>query len=122
MADRVIKILEQAKLILRGVKPRGRAVVANQDENETLSYTVNWAGWLGADTIASVTNQTTGVSISGASNTTTSATFKLNSNRSGWVEHRITTAAGNTKELLILLEIDGFPVADDYGVTWRVYP
>ena len=122
MADRFVKVLEQGKLVHRGVKPRGRAIVANQDENETLSYTINWAGWLGTDTIASVTNQSTGVTVSGASNTTTQATFKLTSNRSGWVEHRITTAGGLTKELLILLEIDGFPVSDDYGVTWRVYP
>ena len=122
MTDRYVKVLEQGKLIHRGVKPRGRAVVANQDENETLPYTINWAGWLGTDTISSVTNQTTGVSISGASNTTTTATFKLSSNRSGWVEHRITTAAGNTKELLILLEIDGFPVADDYGFKFQFAP
>jgi hypothetical protein len=120
MTDRFIKVLEQAKLVLRGVKPRGRAVVANQDENETLTYTVNWSAWLGSDTIASVSNVATGLTISGASNTTTTATFKLSGSRSGWLEHRITTAAGLTKELLVLLEIDGYPIRDDYGLSWQV--
>ena len=120
MADRYIRIMEQGKLILRGVKPRGRAVVANQDENETLAYTVNWSDWLGGDTIASVTNTVSGLTVSAASNTTTTATFKLSGNRSGWLEHRITTTTGaNTKELLILLEIDGYPIRDDYGLAWQ---
>lgn len=119
MADRIIKVLEQGKSILRGVKPRGNAIVANQDENETLDYTVNWSGWLGTDTIASVSNVTTGISLSGASNTTTTATFKLSGSISGWLEHRITTAGGRTKELLILLEVNGFPITDDYGLRIR---
>lgn len=120
MTDRYVKVLEQGKLIRRGVKARGRAVVANQDSNETLSYSVDWSGWLGSDTIASVTNTTTGITVSGASNTTTTAAFTLTSTRSGWLEHRITTAAGNIKELIVYLEVDGHPVADDYGVSWQV--
>jgi hypothetical protein len=120
MTDRIIRILEQGKLILRGCKPRGRAIVANQDSNETLAYTVNWSAWLGTDTIASVTNESTCLTLSGASNTTTTATFKLSGSRSGWLEHRITTAGGLTKELLVLLEIDGYPIRDDYGLSWQV--
>lgn len=122
MTDRYIKVLQQGKSVLRGLKPRGNAVVAAQDRNESLNYTVNWATWLGADTIASVENYATGLTLSGASNTTTTATFKLSGSRSGWLEHRITTAAGNTKELLVLLEIDGFPVADDYGFRFQFAP
>lgn len=122
MTDRLIRVLQQGKLILRGCKPRGRSVVANQDSNETLSYTVNWSSWLGTDTIASVSNVATGLTLSGASNTTTTATFKLSGSRSGWLEHRITTAAGNTKELLVLLEIDGFPVANDYSFRFQFAP
>lgn len=119
MTDRLIKVLEQGKTILRGLKPRGNAVVAAQDENETLDYTVNWSGWLGSDTISSVTNTSTGLTVSSASNTTTAATFKLSGSISGWLEHRITTAAGRTKELLILLEVGGFPITDDYGLRIR---
>jgi hypothetical protein len=120
MTDRYIKVLEQAKTVLRGLKPRGNAIVALQDENETLDYSVNWATWLGTDTIASVTNTVTGLTISNASNTTTTATFRLSGSISGWLEHRITTAGGRTKELLILLEVSGFPITDDYGLRIRV--
>jgi hypothetical protein len=120
MTDRYIKVLEQGKTILRGLKPRGNAVVALQDENETLDYSVNWSGWLGSDTIASVSNTTTSLTLSGASNTTTTAAFTLSGSTSGWLEHRITTAAGRTKELLILLEVSGFPISDDYGLRIRV--
>lgn len=119
MADRIIKVLEQGKSILRGVKPRGNAIVANQDENEALDYTVNWSGWLGTDTIASVQNVTSGLTLSNASNTTTAATFKLSGVMSGWLEHGITTTGGRTKELLVLLEISGYPIREDYGLRIR---
>ena len=120
MTDRTVMILEQGKLICRGVKPRGKNISVNQDSNETLSYTFDWSGWLGSDTIASVTNETTGVEISGASNTTTTATFKLSASRTGWVEHRITTAGGLIKEITVAVEIDGYPLNDDYGQSWQV--
>jgi hypothetical protein len=120
MTDRYIKVLQQGKMIRRGVKPRGGSIVANQDSNETLNYTVNWSGWLGSDTIASVINDETGITVSAASNTATTTTFTLSSTRSGWLEHRITTTAGRVKELMILLEIDGFPISEDYGVSWQV--
>lgn len=120
MTDRFVRILAQGKMIRRGVKPRGKAIVACQDSNETLPYTINWSGWLGTDTIASVTNTATGITVSGASNTTTTATFSLSGTRSGWLEHRITTAAGSVKELLVLLEVDGFPIDQDYGASWQV--
>lgn len=120
MTDRTVKILQQGKLICRGVKPRGKNICINQDSNETLSYTINWSGWLGTDTIASVENETTGVEITNASNTTTTATFSLSASRTGWVEHRITTAGGLIKEITLAVEIDGYPLNEDYGQTWQV--
>jgi hypothetical protein len=122
MTDRYIKVLQQSKTILRGLKPRGSAIVAQQDSDETLNYSVNWATWLGSDTIASVTNETTGITLSAASNTTTTSAFTISGQSSGWLEHRITTTAGKVKELLILVEVGGFPVADDYGRSWQVWP
>jgi hypothetical protein len=120
VADRIIKVLEQEKLILRGLKQRGRAAVIAIDDNDTLDLTINWSTWLGSDTIDSVINTVTRASLSGASNTTTTATFKIGSTSSGWVEHRITTAGGLTKELLILVEVSGTPLLDDYGLAFRL--
>jgi hypothetical protein len=119
MTDRLIKVLEQDKQVLRGLKPRGRAAVLSIDDNETLSLAIDWTEWLGTDTIDSVTNQATGVTVSGATNTTTAAALTVSALRSGWIEHRITTDAGLVKEKLILVEVGGFPVLDDYGVSWR---
>jgi hypothetical protein len=120
MTDRTAKILEQDKMVLRGLKARGKHIVMSLDDDETLDITLDWTPWLGTDTIASVSNTASGITVSGASNTTVSATFKVASTYSGWVEHRITTAAGLIKEKLILVEVNGFPLRDDYGVGWRV--
>lgn len=120
MTDRLIKVLEQDKLILRGLKARGRAAVIAIDDNDLVDLTINWSTWLGSDTISSVSNTVTRASLSGASNTTTTATFKISSTSSGWVEHRITTAGGLTKELLILVEVSGTPILDDYGLAFRL--
>lgn len=120
MTDRYVKILQQGKTILRGLKPRGNAIVALQDRNEVLDYEVDWSGWLGSDTIASVENVVTGPTVSNASNTTTTATFSLSGSSSGFVEHRITTTAGRIKELMVLLEVDGAPIVSDYGYRVRL--
>lgn len=120
MTDRLVKVIQQGKTILRGLKPRGKAVVACQDSNETLDYTVDWSGWLGADTITSVQNAVTGIEISADTNTTTAATFTLSGKSSGYLEHRITTTAGRTKELLFMLEVDGAPIVSDYGYRVRL--
>lgn len=119
MADRVVRILEQDKQILRGLKPRGKHAVLSLDDNETLNITFNWSDWLGSDTIASVTNAAIGATISGASNTTTTATFKVSATSSGWIEHRITTVGGLVKEKLIFVEVNSAPVNPDYGFVWR---
>lgn len=119
MTDRTVHVLEQAKLVMRGLKPRGRAAVLSIDENEKLSVTIKWARWLGTDTIASVSNEVTSVSLTSPANTTTQASFNVEATDSGWIEHRITTAAGQVKELLILVECNSFPVMDDYGKSWR---
>lgn len=120
MTDRLIKVLEQGKLILRGLKGRGRAAVLNMDDDETLNLTINWSDWLGSDTISSVTNEVTGATVASPSNTTTTATFNVSGSHSGWIQHRVTTAGGLTKELLILVEVAGFPVMDDYGLAYRL--
>lgn len=119
MTDRIIRVLEQGKTVLRGLKPRGNAIVASHQETDALDYTVDWSRWLGSDTIASVSNTGTGLTLTGQANTATTATFTLSGSSSGWLEHRITTAAGRVKQLLLLLEVAGFPISPDYGLRIR---
>jgi len=101
MADRTIKVLENGRTVSRGVNRNGNSPLIYQDEDETLPYTVDWSGWLGSDTIASVTNTTHGPTISAASNTTTTASLTITASQNGYIEHKITTAAGSVKELRI---------------------
>ena len=120
MTDRLVKVREQGKLILRGLKPRGRAAILSLDRDEALKVTIDWSDWLGSDTIASVQNEVTSVSLTGATNTTTQNSFTVSASYSGWIESRITTASGQRKEMLIIVEVNGFPVNDDYGIAWKV--
>ena len=106
MTDRLVKVLENGRLVCRGIRKRGAGAFVRMSENETLPFTVDWSDWLGSDTIASVTNETSGPAVSSASNTTTIASLTISGARDGWIEHRITTAAGAVKELLITVNAD----------------
>ena len=99
MSNRTVKILENGRMVTRGLFRRGNAAEIIMDRNESLPVTVDWSDWLGSDTIASVTNDAEGASVSSESNTTTTATFTVSGSSTGYVDNRITTAAGSIKEL-----------------------
>lgn len=100
MADRIIRVREQQRLIMRGLTHWERGARIVMDDDEILDITIDWSGWLGSDTIASVTNIANSASIVSQSNTTTTATLFVRGT-SGVIEHRITTAGGRTCELPI---------------------
>tara|TARA_R100000951_G_scaffold19244_3_gene16026 strand:- start:12925 stop:13308 length:384 start_codon:yes stop_codon:yes gene_type:complete len=114
MADRIIKILENGRTITRGIGKKTAGSVIELDNEETLPVSIDWSDWLDGDTISSVTNDPTGVTVSGESNTTTTAAFSLSGN-AGLVEHRITTAAGTIKEHRLYVDAVGYPLSNDYG-------
>jgi len=114
MADRLIKMLENGRMITRGIGQKSSGAILELDNDETLPVSIDWSDWLGTDTIASVVNEATSVTVSNASNTTTTAAFSL-SGSPGVIEHRITTAAGTVKELRVYVDTPGFPATDDYG-------
>jgi len=103
MTDRLIKVLENGRFVARGVGRHNNGVVINLTEDESLPYTVDWSGWLGSDTISSVTNESHGPTVSNASNTTTTASLTITASSNGYIQHRVTTAAGATKELMIVV-------------------
>jgi hypothetical protein len=121
MTDRTIYVLEQGKVVTRGLGQSGQHPVLYLDEDEKLSVSVDWSEWLGTDTIASVTNEATLTTVSNAANTTTTASFLLNSRYNGYLEHRITTTAGQVKELKIMVDVKQDQPRHDYpqsGVVW----
>lgn len=114
----MVKVLEQGKLILRGLKRSGSNAVLFLDSDETLDINFDWTSWLGSDTISSVTNNVTGISVTSETNDTTTASMNVSANYSGFLEHRITTAAGLTKEMKVFVSVDGYAISDDYGIGW----
>ena len=118
MTDRLVKVLEQGKLILRGLKRDGSNAVLSLDSDETLDLNFDWSDWLGSDTISSVTNNVTGVSVTSETNDTTTASMNVSATYSGLIEHRVTTDGGLTKEMKVFVSVDGFAISDDYGIAW----
>lgn len=101
--DRLVKILEQGKLITRGCEADGAVVLIELDDDTSLDYTFDWSGWLGSDTIASTDNEATGPTVTEKSATTTQVVLTISGN-GGLIEHRITTTtSGETQELRILV-------------------
>ncbi|MBL4940363.1 MAG: hypothetical protein JKY81_01720 [Colwellia sp.] len=119
MADRLIKMLENNRMITRGIGQKNTGAILELDIDETLPVSIDWSDWLGTDTISSVENDATSVTVSNASNTTTTAAFSVSSSP-GVIEHRITTAAGSIKELRVYVDTPGFSVTDDYGFRGRL--
>lgn len=93
------------------VKPGGFIRYPNPlNQGDVISLTVDWAPWLGSDTISSVAwDAESGVSVSGTSNdtTTASATITAAATGLGWrkVEQVITTANSNKRTVVVEFEV-----------------
>lgn len=100
MSDRLVKYLENGRIVTRGVHRIGADTLIFQDKNDTLKYTYDFAGWLDSDTISSVTIDSNGPTVASA-NTTTTVTITLSAvNGDGDFTIRITTAAGLIKDFV----------------------
>ena len=88
---------ENGRASTRGIKQISDAeFLAFQRDAETYDYTLDYANWLGSDTISSVTWAASGTTVSGTSSTTTQALQSLHGQ--GYVDVEITTAAGRIKQ------------------------
>jgi len=80
-----------------------------KDPQATLDYLVDWAAYLGTDTIATSTfTADAGITSTQATNTTTTATVWLSGGSVGQaykVVNKIVTAAGRTDERTFLLSV-----------------
>lgn len=98
-----VRILDNGGFtISRGSRSNGGAALWLADD-EVRPITLDWSGWLGSDTISSVTNEVTSATLTSEANTTTSAEFKLQTDGAALIQHRITTAAGEVKEFPIFV-------------------
>lgn len=98
-----IRILSNDRFtISEGGRSNGGAAFWMAD-NEVRPISIDWTGYLGSDTIASVTNEVTSATLTDATNTTTGASFKIQADGAAIIQHRITTAAGAVKEFPIFI-------------------
>lgn len=81
-----------------------------KDADATLDYQINWATWLGSDTITSSSwTVQTGITKVTDTNTTTTATIWLSGGTSGCtyaVTNRIVTTAGRTEDRTLYIAVD----------------
>lgn len=102
-----IYVMANGRIATREATRTGAGVNIQADDDETIPVTIDWSGWLGSDTISSVSNNATGATLASEANTTTGASFNITSASSAIIEHRITTAAGYVKELPIFVNGTG---------------
>lgn len=86
------------------------AAIFTKDPNAILDYQINWATWLGSDTIDTSTwTVPTGITRTSATNTTTTATIWLSGGTSGTdydLLNRIVTAGGRTEDRTITIRVE----------------
>ena len=78
----------------------------HQNENEAITYIVDWSGLLDTDTISTSawTVETTGLTSAAESNTTTTATARLSGTPGEYlITNKVVTAAGDTRERQIVV-------------------
>lgn len=115
MTDRLVRVLENGRLITRGLNDMGSHVRLTLDEDETLTLTINWTGWLGTEDISSTENEVDGPTAGSITTASGVNTFTVSGNP-GWIQHRITTDGGQTKELRIRVQSSEPLYRDDYGM------
>jgi hypothetical protein len=81
-----------------------------KDPQAVLDYQIDWAAWLGSDTIsASTWTAETGITIASSTNTTTTATVWLSGGTVGTsyvATNHITTAGGRQDDRRIKFEVE----------------
>ncbi|MCJ8334628.1 MAG: hypothetical protein MJH10_10345 [Epibacterium sp.] len=115
MANRLVKVLEGGRFLTRGCNDMGSHVLLRVDPDEVLVFTVDWTPWLGGNTIQSVSNQAEGVTIT--SNYSGSIVTLKISGSPGFIQHRISDSAGQTKEVRLEVRTPEGQTFGAYGFT-----
>lgn len=117
MVDRTIIFAENGRRSCRGVRQTAEAkFLAHQRDDDNLTYLFDFANWLGAETISSVTREGSGVTAAGTSNTTTTMTQRLTGQ--GYMDFSIVTSGSQTKQFRLVIA----PRSEDTDDLADVYP
>jgi len=113
MPDRRIAFYENARTTTRGIKEINPAHFrAYHRQDDDLTYTLDYSGWLGSETISSVTRTAQGPTVTGTSNTTTQVSQRLKGQ--GYVDIYITTSGSQ----VLTSRIDVKYPAEEWSGTW----
>jgi hypothetical protein len=117
MTDRTVKALENGRFVVRGISQHRQRFLAAQNEDESLTYTIDWSPWLGSDTIDTAAVATLGCGATAeveSDNTTVTLTLSAFQG-SGYAKLQIVTDAGLIKELMIYTKQTNGTWDSDYG-------
>lgn len=99
MVDMVVRVLENDRYACRGVHDYLGGLSLSLAGGNTRVCEVDWGPWLGTDTIASVSADASGATVTTA-NTDTAVTLTISNVRgAGYVRHTITTTDGLVRTL-----------------------
>jgi hypothetical protein len=100
LADRTIVLASNGRHSVRGISAAGpQEFCAFQDDNDDLTYIIDMSNYLDGATISSVTRTASGLTITGASNTTTRITQRLKG--AGYVTIKATLSSGDVDEMRV---------------------
>jgi hypothetical protein len=87
--------------------------MAYQDEDDALTYVIDYSAYLDGATIASVTRTNSGVTSAATSNTTTRVTQRLSN--FGYIDIAVVTSTGDTDSMRITIRPRaGFQTPNDF--------
>lgn len=114
MADRTIVLATNGRHSARGLSAVSpQEFQAYQDEDDALTYTIDYTAYLDGATISSVTRATSGPTVTNTSNTTTRVIQRLEGY--GYVDINATLSTGDTDRIrLTILPRAGIRRASDY--------
>ena len=115
MADRTLVLGTNGRHSLRGLSAVGpQEFQAYQDEDDALTYTLDYTAYLDGATISTVTRTASGPTITNTSNTTTKVIQRLSG--TGYVDITVTTSTGDTDQIRICIKprLNGIQLNNNY--------
>jgi len=112
--DYLVKVLEQGKMITRGIQDVDNDLYLEMDDDEIKLVTFDWSKWLGSETVSTKATETDGPTVVESSPSTTTTTVLI-SGDGGLIQHRVTTSGGRKEEKKIYVNSDRVARFSDYS-------
>lgn len=98
-----IRVLDNDRITAKGAARSNDGVALNLGPEETAAISVDWAGFLGEETISSYINDASAATVTGEAQSGKTLSLKARASGAAFIRQRITTSAGQIKELPIYI-------------------